>query len=211
MVIAIINAGQRSACEAYWVAEERGKKGPAHTRIQLDHYWRWREESKKGWIGTVTFFTTSHIGRYYCEAYISSPLCTHILLLSLLRCDDIFHVRLEDVKNKKPFSIHFIENISVLFLSPPRLFLKCFANSPCEEWGGFEEGGEPVGNQSLMRKIWFAWFFPSKMAALKRTHMTAISNLFHFYLLPNQNSIRVSRWNNERWSNEIGQFNWLLF
>lgn len=27
MVIAIINAGQESACEAYWVAEERRKKG----------------------------------------------------------------------------------------------------------------------------------------------------------------------------------------
>lgn len=47
MVIAIINAGQESACKAYWVAEERRKKGPAHTRIQLDHYWRWREEKKK--------------------------------------------------------------------------------------------------------------------------------------------------------------------
>lgn len=54
MVIAIINAGQESACEAYWVAEERGKKGPAHTRIQLDHYWRWRKK-KKGWIELLHF------------------------------------------------------------------------------------------------------------------------------------------------------------
>lgn len=96
-------------------------------------------------------------------------------------------------RRKKNPSQFILLKISQFSLSPSRLFLKCFANSPCEEWGGSMEGGERVGNQSLMRKIWFAWFFPSKMAALKRTHMTAISNLFHFYLLPNTKTAYVSQ------------------
>lgn len=54
--------------------------------------------------------------------------------------------------------------------------------------------GRRAGWKSISHeKDLVCWFFPSKMAALKRTHMTAISNLFHFYLLPNTKTAYVSQ------------------
>lgn len=114
-------------------------------------------------------------------------------------------------EEKKPFSIHFIENISVFSLSfeiISQMFCQFIVWGVRRVYGGRGAGWKSISHE----KDLVCLIFPIENGSTKTySHDSNLKSLSFLPFTQHKNSIRVSRWNNERWSDEIGQFNWLLF